>query len=97
MGEKEKNDEKEEKGSNSCVMDLSIDGGYEDKDNSEGNISLNKSFDEIQHFKKKLTLKENVENIFDEIFLNEEEEKEKNQRSKTISLPKKNKIIIHNQ
>ena len=32
MENKDKNDEKEEKGSNSCVMDLSIDGGGEEKE-----------------------------------------------------------------
>ena len=70
MEEKEKVDEKEEKGSNSCVMDLSIDGGGEEKENNdekkEGNIlSLNKSFDDIKNFTKKLNLKDNFENILD--------------------------------
>ncbi len=86
--------EQQEKGSNCCVKDLSIDEAGEDIENIEGN--LNKSFDEIQNFKKKLTLKENVENVFDEIFL-DEEETEKSQRSKTICLPKKGKMIKHNK
>ena len=70
MEEKEKVDEKEEKGSNSCVMDLSIDGGGEEKENNdekeEGNtLILNKSFDDIKNFTKKLNLKDNFENILD--------------------------------
>ena len=70
--EKEKVDEKaekEEKGSNSCVMDLSIDGGGEEKENpdkDDGNTNiLNKSFDDIVNFTKKLNLKDNFENILD--------------------------------
>ena len=55
MENKDKNDEKEEKGSNSCVMDLSIDGGGEEKEKNdkedEGNANiLNKSFDDIKNF-----------------------------------------------
>ena len=72
MEEKEKMDkkgEKEEKGSNSCVMDLSIDGGGEEKENNdkeEGNTNiLNKSFDDIKNFAMKLNLKDNFENILD--------------------------------
>ena len=72
---KEKIDEKYEKGSNSCVMDLSIDEGGEEKENmdkddkedkedkEEGNTNiLNKSFD---NFTKNLNLKDNFENILD--------------------------------
>ena len=85
MEEKEKIEEKDEKGSNSCVMDLSIEGGGEEKDNLEENIILNKSFDDIKNFSSKLTLKDNYENIFDDIFFNDEELKEKSSRSKTIA------------
>ena len=42
----DKDKEKEERGSNCCVLDLSIDEG-EDKDNKEENVSLNKSLDDI--------------------------------------------------
>ena len=74
MEEIDKNVEKEEKGSNSCVMDLSIDGDdkdhkNKDKDNdndNEGNtMILNKSFDDVSNFTKKLNLKDNFENILD--------------------------------
>ena len=72
MEEINKNDEKEEKGSNSCVMDLSIDGdekehNNKDKDNdNEGNTNiLNRSFDDVSNFTKKLNLKDNFENILD--------------------------------
>ena len=72
MEENDKNIEKEEKGSNSCVMDLSIDGdekdhNNKDKDNdNEGNtMILNKSFDDVSNFTKKLNLKDNFENILD--------------------------------
>ena len=74
MEEIDKNVEKEEKGSNSCVMDLSIDGdekdhNNKDKDNNndnEGNtMVLNKSFDDVSNFTKKLNLKDNFENILD--------------------------------
>ena len=85
MEEKEKIEEKYEKGSNSCVMDLSLEGGGEEKDNLEENIILNKSFDDIKNFSSKLTLKDNYENIFEDIFFNDEELKEKSSRSKTIA------------
>ena len=84
MEEKEKKEKKEkiddfqenfEKGSTNCVMDLSIDGGGEEKENpdkvdkedkedkEEGNTNvLNKSFD---NFTKNLNLKDNFENILD--------------------------------
>ena len=82
----EKN-EKEEKGSNSCVMDLSIDEGGEEKeinDKNEGKTNtLNKSFDDKLNFKKKLNLKDNFENILDldiDMILAEEEKS----RSKTF-------------
>ena len=76
MEEIDKNVEKEEKGSNSCVMDLSIDGDEKDhnnkdkdkdKDNdNEGNTNiLNRSFDDVSNFTKKLNLKDNFENILD--------------------------------
>ena len=77
MEDKEQIKEKDEKGSNSCVMDLSIEGGGEEKDNLEENIILNKSFDDIKNFSSKLTLKDNYENIFDDIFFKDEELKEK--------------------
>ncbi len=89
MEEKEKN-EKEEKGSNSCVMDLSIEGGGDEEENidkGEGNTNLlNKSFDDILNFKKNLNLKDNFENILDleddENFINEENKV----RSKTFAI-----------
>ena len=89
MEEKEKVDEKEEKGSNSCVMDLSLDGGGEEKENNdekeEGNtLNLNKSFDDIKNFTKKLNLKDNFENILDiddDTDINSDESK---MRSKTF-------------
>ena len=84
--EKEKNNEKEEKGSNSCVMDLSIDAEADDKENIEGNGILNKSFDDIKNFSKKLTLKDNFENIFDDIFLNEDEEVNEKLRKRAITV-----------
>ena len=84
MEDKEQIKEKDEKGSNSCVMDLSLEGGGEEKDNLEENIILNKSFDDIKNFSSKLTLKDNYENIFDDIFFKDEELKEKS-RSKTIA------------
>ncbi len=84
MEDKEQIKEKDEKGSNSCVMDLSIEGGGEEKDNLEENVILNKSFDDIKNFSSKLTLKDNYENIFDDIFFKDEELKEKS-RSKTIA------------
>ena len=56
MEEKEKIDEKEEKGSNSCVMNLSIDGGGEEKEindkEEENAMILNKNFDDIKNFEK---------------------------------------------
>ena len=88
MEDNDKVDEKEEKGSNSCVKDFSIDGGGDEKennDNNEGsNLQLNKSFDDILNFTKKLNLKDNFENILDlgdEDFNDEETEKT---RSKTF-------------
>ena len=42
----DKDKEKEERGSNCCVLDLSIDEG-DDKENKEENVSLNKSLDDI--------------------------------------------------
>jgi hypothetical protein len=70
---KNKSKEKSEKGSNSCVIDLSLDNeiGIEEIELNEksemdnNKITLNKSFDDIQNFKKKLNLKDNFENILD--------------------------------
>ena len=105
--EKPKKEEKNDKGSNSCVMDLSIDvgnGGEEvenfDKNEKDNTTSLNKSFDDILNFTKKLNLKDNFENILD--FGLEEErtttddqniDNRKN-RSKTFKLKKSiNKMV----
>ena len=94
MEKKENKDEKQEKGSNSCVMDLSIDGGEEKEinDKEEGNTNLlNKSFDDISNFTKKLNLKDNFENILDidtdENFFNEENKI----RSKTFAIKNSSK------
>jgi hypothetical protein len=70
---KDKCKEKSEKGSNSCVIDLSLDNeiGLEEIELNEksemdnNKTALNKSFDDIQNFKKKLNLKDNFENILD--------------------------------
>ena len=69
---KPKIDEKLDKGSNSCVMDLSIDGGNGaveienmDKNDTDNGSSLNKSYDDTLNFTKKLNLKDNFENILD--------------------------------
>ena len=70
---KNKSKEKSEKGSNSCVIDLSLDNEnvleeieFNEKSEMDNNkITLNKSFDDIQNFKKKLNLKDNFENILD--------------------------------
>ena len=70
---KDKSKEKSEKGSNSCVIDLSLDNeiGLEEIELNEksemdnNKTALNKSFDDIQNFKKKLNLKDNFENILD--------------------------------
>ena len=88
MEESIKINEKYEKGSNSCVRDLSIDADVDDKnkENSEENIILNKSFDEIKNFSQKLTLKDNFENIFEDIFLDDEEKSKEKIRSKTITV-----------
>ena len=98
MEEKDKNNEKaekEEKGSNSCVMDLSIDEGGEEKetnDKNDGNTNtLNKSFDDKLNFSNKLTLKDNFENILDldiDNYLNEEAKS----RSKTFAVKNINNI-----
>ena len=94
MEERIKINEKYEKGSNSCVIDLSIDADVEDKDkdkeNTEGNIMLNKSFDEIKNFSQKLTLKDNFENIFEDIFLDDEEKSKEKIRNKKIKIINKN-------
>jgi hypothetical protein len=70
---KKKSKEKSQKGSNSCVLDLSLDNGNGSEENElivkneiENNIiSLNKSFDDIKNFTKKLNLKDNFENVLD--------------------------------
>ncbi len=70
---KKKSKEKSKKRSNSCVIDLSLDNenGLEgnkwfDKNEIDNNIiSLNKSFDDIQNFTKKLNLILSFENILD--------------------------------
>ena len=81
----DKDKEKEERGSNCCVLDLSIDEG-DDKENKEENVSLNKSLDDIKIFSSKLTLKDNFENIFDDIFLNEDEEVNEKLRKRAITV-----------
>ena len=76
MEEKEKNDEKDENGSNLCVKDLSIDAEKDEKDNEDndegGTQILNRSFDNKENFTKKLNLKDNFENILDLIEFEEE-------------------------
>jgi len=63
---KKKNGERSSKGSNSCVIDLPIDDENIAEEKETDNIaSLNKSFDDILNFTKKLTLKDNFENILD--------------------------------
>ena len=90
---KDNNVEKQEKGSNSCVMDLSIGENEEEKehnDNNEGNtIVLNRSFDDINNFTKKLNLKDNFENILDLEDEDFEEDVDKT-RSKTFVVQKTN-------
>lgn len=71
--EKPKKEEKNDKGSNSYVIDLSIDvgnGGEEvveslDKNEKENITSLNKSFEDKLDFTKKLNLNDNFENILE--------------------------------
>ena len=91
---KDEKAEKEEKGSNSCVMDLSIDEGGEEKETNDKNepnsMILNKSFDDIKNFAKKLNLKDNFENILDldeDMQLNDESKT----RSKTFVIKNTNK------
>ena len=90
---KDNNIEKQEKGSNSCVMDLSIGENEEEKehnDNNEDNtIVLNRSFDDINNFTKKLNLKDNFENILDLEDEDFEEDVDKT-RSKTFVVQKTN-------
>ena len=98
--EKKNTYEKLDKGSNSCVMDLSIEGGNgeeEIENNNKNEIdninSLNKSFDDIINFKKKLNLKDNFENILDidieEITNLDEQNKDiRKNRSKTFIIKK---------
>ena len=90
---KDNNVEKQEKGSNSCVMDLSIGEKEEEKehnDNNEDNtMVLNRSFDDINNFAKKLNLKDNFENILDLEDEDFEEDVDKT-RSKTFVVQKTN-------
>ena len=94
MAEKVKTDEDSEKGSNNCVMDLSIDGGGEDKDQDEKDEGipqiLNRSFDDIKNFSQKLNKKDNFENMLDLLTFEEETKL----RSKTISIKPKNLSAI---
>ena len=99
--EKPKKEEKKDKDSNACVMDLSIDvgnGGEKtekiDKKEIDNTASLNKSFDGTPNFTKKLNLKDNFENILD---LRPEDERTTNDdqnidnrknRSKTFKIKK---------
>ena len=104
--EKGHSDDKKDKGSNSCVMDLSIEGGngeeeFENinKNEIDNSNSLNKSFDDIKNFTKKLNLKDNFENILDidiEETANIEEQNldGRKNRSKTCKIKKTtNKIV----
>jgi hypothetical protein len=96
--EKKKSGEKADKGSNSCVIDLSIEGGNgaeeteknEKNDNNEidNTTSLNKSFDDFLNFTKKLNLKDNIENILDEDNLDEQNNNIRAARSKTFMIMK---------
>jgi hypothetical protein len=96
--EKKKSGEKVDKGSNSCVIDLSIEGGNgaeeteknEKNDNNEidNTTSLNKSFDDFLNFTKKLNLKDNIENILDEDNLDEQNNNTRATRSKTFMIMK---------
>ena len=92
---KKKSREKVDKGSNSCVIDLSIEGGNgaeetekndkNDKNDIDNNTtSLNKSFDDILNFTKKLNLKDNFENILDEENIDEQNNNMRASRSKTF-------------
>ena len=104
--EKKNIDEKLDKGSNSCVMDLSIEGGNgeeEIENNNKNEIdninSLNKSFDDIINFKKKLNLKDNFENNLDidieEITNLDEQNKDgRKNRSKTFKIKKPNNKFV---
>ena len=96
---KGKSEEKIDKGSNSCVMDLSIDGGngaeetekFEKNDNNDNTKSLNKSFDDLLNFSKKLNLKDNFENILDitdEDIIDEQSDNIRKTRSKTFKIEK---------
>ena len=107
MDEKENNrkeDEKIDKGSNSCVMDLSIDGGNgeeeaennakiekKEKNEIDSTSSLNKSFDDFLNFTKKLNLIDNFENILDYGGAEEEEKKEGNINDAHIIENRKNR------
>ena len=96
--------EKSEKGSTSCVIDLSLDNEngleeieFNEKSEIDNNkILLNKSFDDILNFKKKLNLKDNFENILDlgeEDILsdNEDDNNLRKTRSKTFKEKSYNK------
>ena len=95
---KGKSKERVDKGSNSCVMDLSIDEGNGaeeaekvDKNEYDNTTSLNKSFDDLLNFSKKLNLKDNFENILDisdEDLINEQADNIRKTRSKTFGIKK---------
>jgi hypothetical protein len=97
---KSKIEEKIDKGSNSCVIDLPIDegNGVEEIENKEKNEidnspSLNKSFDDILNFTKKLNLKDNFENILDisneeRTTIDEQNKDVRKTRSKTFKIKK---------
>ena len=78
-------------------MDLSIDGGGDEKENNdkeEGNtMILNKSFDDIKNFAKKLNLKDNFENILD---IDDDLDTDENKiRSKTFVIKNPNITSSH--
>ena len=95
---KEESKERVDKGSNSCVMDLSIDEGNDaeeeekiDKNEYDNTTSLNKSLDDLLNFSKKLNLKDNFENILDisnEDIINEQTDNIRKTRSKTFRITK---------
>ena len=97
---KRKLEEMNDKGSNSCVIDLPIDVGNspeenENKDKKEidNSPSLNKSFDDILNFTKKLNLKDNFENILDisneeRTTVDEQNKEIRKTRSKTFKIKK---------
>ena len=78
------NEELDQKGSNSSVMDLSIGEKGEEttdtkKENEEATNFLNRSFDEKTNFFKHFILKDDFENLLDI-----QEEEDRHQRSNTV-------------